>query len=574
MAIIGSLVIGMSANTSALTKALTGSSGLINQFGASMKLAGGGLGMLARDTVKFASGVGQDIASLARISGVTKAVSFAGRAMIGLRGLAVGAFHGIGSVVSATAARVNAFGNDIYKIGGQLRLPLIAAAAAGTAAIYKLVKSGSNLVENQNMIKASFGASADYVINASKQMAAAGASTNQEFLVAAGMLGGIFKNMGYGVDDAAKLSVEMNKLAIDMASFKNISVEDALQKITSGLTGEVRGLKELGINLLENVITQEAYREKIAKTGEALTEQQKVEARLSSLMKQTKDMQGDWARTADDVANATKSVTGQFSTLMETLGEQLQPIAKSVLSDISAGIGVISQMWMGSQTAVLDATGTTVGGAQQQSSSIGFIQNAVGKVADAWQMVGLTWSYLESEISSGLARLMGLLEKFAQGFAAIARAITGANIQSSGFFGAWEQDLKRLSKEQMKAFDMKATAPAFSEGINKAFDDARNKIAAARADLLKSHVDVTKLKPVPEAKLGGKAEKQTNTAASFGSAEAANTILKSQFGGDQTAKDNKKIADNTKTANVHLANIARAVQGVAGQGGALDWDSI
>lgn len=105
------------------------------------------------------------------------------------------------------------------------------------------------------------------------------------------------KSMGIAGDTAYDLSTSLVLLAQDMASFYNMDTEEAFVKLRAGITGETEPLKALGILVDENTVSQYAYQNGLAETGEELTQQQKVLARYYAILDQTSTAQGDLART-------------------------------------------------------------------------------------------------------------------------------------------------------------------------------------------------------------------------------------------------------------------------------------
>lgn len=449
---------------------------------------------------------------------------------------------------------------------------VLAAGIAGVSAvsgIYKLVSAGSDLVENQNKVKAVFGESSKAVIDASEQMNLAFGVSKTEFQDAAGVLGGLFKNLGYTSGDAAQLSVQMVKLAADLASFKNLSFDEALLKIRAGLTGESEPLKAIGILINETAVKTEAYAMKIAKVNSELTEQQKVQARLSILMKQTKDAQGDLAKTADDVANSARGVQGRFESLAASLGTALQPLAKEVLGQLQQGILAAQIAWDGYGQSAVAATSSTVGAIEAQAEPIGFLQAAIGKVADAWKYVELGLLALSANVTPvivGLIDVVGLL------FRAIDKVADIAGYGAIGvgqFFTDMAKGLEDAGKATNALFndklkDLFEGGPKASEGINKYFDESRKKIQALRAEANKPGVDVNSFKPKPGAATKGKLDKHAE-ALVYGSSEAANTILRSAGGGKGSGtKDVAETAKNTAQTNKILVEINKKMTGGGG----------
>ncbi len=162
--------------------------------------------------------------------------------------------------------------------------------------------------------------------------------------------------MGIADDSAYKMSTSLSQLAGDMASFYNISYDEAFAKIKSGLIGETEPLRALGIVLNAAKLEQEAYRLGIAKTGEQLNEQQKTLASYSLIMQQTEKAHGDLARTINSPANQLRATMNDLKLVSIEFGMALMPVIqtglpilrgviediKPVAVDVAAGISYLS----------------------------------------------------------------------------------------------------------------------------------------------------------------------------------------------------------------------------------------
>ncbi len=146
-----------------------------------------------------------------------------------------------------------------------------------------------------------------------------------------GVLFNMTKSMGLAENSALDMSKQLTELAYDMASFYNVSADEAFNKLKAGITGETEPLKRLGIIVQENVIKQVAYKNGIATVGAELTEQQKVMARYLAIMEQTKTAQGDLARTIKSPANQLRILKTQLEVVRINLGKAFMPITQIVL---------------------------------------------------------------------------------------------------------------------------------------------------------------------------------------------------------------------------------------------------
>jgi hypothetical protein len=104
--------------------------------------------------------------------------------------------------------------------------------------------------------------------------------------------------LGLAQQDVDQLSLNLTRLAVDVASFNNVSDEQAVNAFTSALTGEREALKTLGIVINDTDVKNEAMRLGFTKNGENFSKQQVAIATYSLLLKNTANAQGDAERTA------------------------------------------------------------------------------------------------------------------------------------------------------------------------------------------------------------------------------------------------------------------------------------
>jgi hypothetical protein len=86
--------------------------------------------------------------------------------------------------------------------------------------------------------------------------------------------------------------------------------------------------------------------------NKALTAQQKILAAQSAIYKQTGDAQGDFARTADNLANKQRTLSALFKNFQIQLGQQLLPAA----TDFANGLVKINNAFEAMPTPVESAT--------------------------------------------------------------------------------------------------------------------------------------------------------------------------------------------------------------------------
>jgi len=241
----------------------------------------------------------------------------------------------------------------VQRFGTQMTV----AGTAGLVALGALAKASvdaaSNLAESQSKVGVVFGDSADEIRAWAKDSARAFGQSEQQALEAAGTFGNLFTAMGITGDKAQDMSTSMVELAADLASFNNIGVDEALEKIRAGLVGEAEPLRTLGVNLSAATIEAEAMALGLGAAGKELTAAEKAQGAYSLILKQTTTAQGDFARTSDGLANQQRIHAAEFENAKASLGQSLLPVmteVTGVASDLLAGF---AQLPKGVQTSTL-----------------------------------------------------------------------------------------------------------------------------------------------------------------------------------------------------------------------------
>ena len=237
---------------------------------------------------------------------------------------------------------------------------LVAIARKALDTIKTGIDYASDLAEVQNVVDVTFGSSSSAIDSWSKECLSAYGMNEVSAKRYAGTIGAMMKSSGLAGDAIVGMSQDMVGLAGDMASFYNLDLETAFEKIRSGISGETEPLKQLGINM--SVANLEAYAlsQGIEKSYNEMTQAEQVMLRYNYLMSTTADAQGDFARTQDSWANQTRLLSESWLEFTGILAEQLLPVLTSIVSWLN---GIIEFLTANADTvsAVLVGLAVTVG---------------------------------------------------------------------------------------------------------------------------------------------------------------------------------------------------------------------
>jgi hypothetical protein len=218
----------------------------------------------------------------------------------------------------------------------------------------------SDLAEVQNVVDVTFGSATEAINSWSKECLAAYGMNEVSAKRYAGTIGAMLKSSGLAGDAIVDMSKDMVGLAGDMASFYNLDLETAFEKIRSGISGETEPLKQLGINM--SVANLEAYAlsQGITTAYNEMSQAEQVMLRYNYLMSTTADAQGDFARTQDSYANQTRLLSESWLEFTGIMAEQLLPVLTTIVSWLNNIVAFLTEN-ADMVSAILVGLATTVG---------------------------------------------------------------------------------------------------------------------------------------------------------------------------------------------------------------------
>lgn len=237
----------------------------------------------------------------------------------------------------------SAFGRRVAGLGKVAAAGLVVAGAGAVTLGTKLVGLAGDAAEVDSKMGVVFGKTLPGLKKDLDKFADATGASSYKLREQAADLGALLGPLTGSTKATADMSEQFVKLATDLGSFNNVPVDDALLAIRSGLVGEAEPLRKFGVLLNEAAVKAEGLRLGLVKGKEEMTEQQKVQARASLIMKQTAQAQGDAERTAGSYANQVKALRNNITDLATGLGVKLLPAATAVAGGLNDFIDKISK---------------------------------------------------------------------------------------------------------------------------------------------------------------------------------------------------------------------------------------
>lgn len=298
------------------------------------------------------------------------------------------------------------------------------AALAGAFAVKKIVdfgkqcmELGSDLEEVQNVVDVTFPNMTAQVDKFAKSAAQSFGLSETMAKQYTGTFGAMAKAFGFSESAAYDMSTALTGLAGDVASFYNLSQDEAYTKLKSVFTGETETLKDLGVVMTQAALDQYALANGYGKTTTAMTEQEKVALRYAFVQQQLSAAQGDFARTSDSWANQTRIMSLQLQSIMATIGQGLINLFTPVIKIVNVVLGKIATL----ANAFKAFTELITGGKSSGSSSVSAPVSELAGAADT--------------ASSGLSETSGAADSLADSTKGVGNAAKKAAKEMRALMG-------------------------------------------------------------------------------------------------------------------------------------------
>lgn len=201
----------------------------------------------------------------------------------------------------------------------------------GARTIASWINQSNQYIEDLNLFNASMGQYAEEAQKYAEAVSEALGIDPGEFMRNQGTFNTIISGFGVASDKAYLMSKNLTQLGYDIASFFNISFEDAMQKLQSGISGELEPLRRLGYDLSVARLQEEALALGIEKKVSEMTQAEKSQLRYYAIMTQVTTAQGDMARTLNAPANQLRVLQAQVTQCARALGNIFIPALNAVL---------------------------------------------------------------------------------------------------------------------------------------------------------------------------------------------------------------------------------------------------
>lgn len=218
----------------------------------------------------------------------------------------------------------NSFGliQRVFSVATLMRIGRLLGSAIDRASEYQ---------ETLNLFTVSMGDYGQAAYEYAQKVSAVMGIDPAEWMQKQGVFNTIITGFGVAADKAAIMSQNLTQLGYDLSSFYNIGVTEAMQKVQSGISGELEPLRNLGYDLSVARLQQEALNLGIEKSVSDMTQAEKSQLRYHAILTQVTAAQGDMARTLENPANMLRILRAQLELVAREIGNIFIPILTNVL---------------------------------------------------------------------------------------------------------------------------------------------------------------------------------------------------------------------------------------------------
>lgn len=275
---------------------------------------------------------------------------------------------GFGKGVKSMKSQIGGLTSAVGKLGSAIGL------AFGVKALVDFGKSaielGSDLQEVQNVVDVTFSTMNEAVNEFAKNAAESAGLSETMAKKYTGTFGAMAKAFGFAEGQAFDMATSLTQLSGDVASFYNLTQDEAYTKLKSVFTGETESLKDLGVVMTQTALDSFAMAEGYGKTTKQMSEQEKVALRYAFVLDQLSSAQGDFVRTSDSWANQTKILSLNFDSFKANIGQALinifTPFLK-VLNQIVSKMAQLSQRFVAFSEMLVGKSTSGGGGSPGQA---------------------------------------------------------------------------------------------------------------------------------------------------------------------------------------------------------------
>ena len=201
----------------------------------------------------------------------------------------------------------------------------------------------NSYIENFNLFSVSMGDATDAAMEYADKVSDALGIDPSEWMQNQGVFMRMATGFGVASEKSELMSQNLTQLAYDLSSFFNTDVETAMQKLQSGMSGQIKGLKAWGYNLSVAALQETALSLGIEESVRSMSEAEKAQLRYITLIQKSNGIMGDMTKTIMSPANAMRVLQAQTTQLNRALGNIVSVLATKFLPWLMAAVEMMTE---------------------------------------------------------------------------------------------------------------------------------------------------------------------------------------------------------------------------------------
>lgn len=201
----------------------------------------------------------------------------------------------------------------------------------------------NDFIENMNLFEVTMRSGTNAALDYAKSVEQIMGIDLADWLNYQGKFQQLSKGFGVASEQADIMSKNLTQLSYDLSSFFNVDAQKAFEKLSSAMAGQVKGLREYGIDVTVASLQQYALSKGIDLTVRNMTQAQKAVLRYNYILEKTVNIQGDMARTIITPANSLRILNAQLKRLKRTLGNIISVVVTKFIPYVQAGVNLITK---------------------------------------------------------------------------------------------------------------------------------------------------------------------------------------------------------------------------------------
>lgn len=303
---------------------------------------------ISDNTIRMTQALAQLASAGGRVSTATNTISSAFNKLSSIGGKTLSAMKKVASGIVSAFKQIGNSGKHVdtarFSLGNLLKTAIGFRLGYGVLEFGRQAfELGSSITEVENVVNVAFGNMADkayeFASTAKEQFGLSELAAKQY----AGTMMAMLNSTGVAQDAAAEMSTTLAGLAGDLASFYNISTDEAFMKLRSAIAGETEPMRQLGVNMTVATLESYALSQGITKSWQSMTQAEQAMLRYNYLMSATAQQQGDYARTINSFANQWRLLTLNVQQFSATIGQGLIAAVLPALQALNALMSVLQR---------------------------------------------------------------------------------------------------------------------------------------------------------------------------------------------------------------------------------------